>query len=585
MNGPTPKELSAQLARDPERLCRRLLPHGKLLGGEWCVGSLSGEAGQSLKVRCGGDKAGIWADFAGQDKGDLLDLIAAQQGLTLGKAMAWARDFLGLASFASVAPTKTYRPLKPPTEVKALKPGPVADYLTAKRMLTAETLKQFRVSETAGEIAFPSFSPEGVLLNIKYIGIERDAKGKKVIRQETGCAPSLFGWQAFPKEQRDVVITEGQIDAMTWAQLGFPALSMPDGVGSLDGWIDFEWDNLQRFDTIYLSFDDDKPGQEAVNKVALRLGRHRCVNVKLPHKDANDALLAGLDLTAFAKCAVNGTHFTPGEIKSPMDFVAGVIDKFFPPDGTPPGFFPVLLGRKMGFRPGEVTVWTGISSHGKSALISQLMVVAMKHGSKVAIASMEMSGVQTLYRMTCQVCDTQSPSRETIVEQHEWLAGKLWIFDILGNVEVKKLSDLMDYSHARFGVNHFVIDSLMKVGVGSEDYDGQRSFLNTLTGFAQRTGAHVHLVAHARKGKDETNNPGKMDVAGSGNIINQADNILSVWRNKDKEEKARAGKLTEREEKSIPDTKVFCMKQRENGVEFEEPLQFNPQTYMFFRNI
>lgn len=585
MTGPTPKEISSRLAREAEAVCRRLLPAGKLVGGEWCVGSLAGEAGQSLKVRVGGDKAGLWADFAGNDKGDLLDLIAAQQGVSLGKAMAWARDFLGLQSYESVIPSKTYRALKSPAGVKAVEPGPVNDYLTTKRLMTPETLKSFRVAEKGGEIAFPSFSPEGALLNIKYIGIERDAKGKKIIRQETGCAPSLFGWQAFPKEQREVVITEGQIDAMTWWQLGFPSLSMPDGVGSLDGWIDFEWDNLQRFDTIYLSFDDDKPGQDAVAKVASRLGRHRCVNVKLPHKDANDALLAGLGANDFGKAAVNGTHFTPAEIKTPPEFLAGVLDKFFPPSGTPPGFAPVLLGSKIRFLPAEVTIWTGISSHGKSALLSQLMAIAMGDGQRVAIASMEMTGVQTLYRMTCQLCSNASPTREAITEQHEWLAGKLWLFDIIGNVEVKRLIDLMDYSHARFGVHHFVVDSLMKIGVGSEDYDGQRIFLNTITSFAKRTGAHVHLVAHARKGRDESVSPGKMDIAGSGNIINQGDNILCVWRNKEKEKKAANGALSDGEASVMPDAIVSCMKQRENGVEFDEPLLFSRDTFLFYRNL
>ena len=48
--------------------------------------------------------------------------------------------------------------------------------------------------------------------------------------------------------------------------------------------------------------------------------------------------------------------------------------------------------------------------------------------------------------------------------------------------------------------------------------------------------SRLHLVAHARKGQDESKAPRKMDVKGSGNIVNQADNVFSVWRNKPKEE-------------------------------------------------
>jgi hypothetical protein len=35
-----------------------------LKGQEWCVGSVSGEAGESLKVRVRGAKVGRWSDFA-----------------------------------------------------------------------------------------------------------------------------------------------------------------------------------------------------------------------------------------------------------------------------------------------------------------------------------------------------------------------------------------------------------------------------------------------------------------------------------------------------------------------------------------
>ena len=38
-----------------------------------------------------------------------------------------------------------------------------------------------------------------------------------------------------------------------------------------------------------------------------------------------------------------------------------------------------------------------------------------------------------------------------------------------------------------------------------------------------------HLVAHPRKGRDEKESPGKMDVAGSSKITDGADNVLSVW--------------------------------------------------------
>lgn len=76
----------AALARLPEVLAR-LLPGGKVVGGEWQVGSLQGQAGKSLKVRLYGPRAGMWCDFATGDRGgDVVSLAAAVAGLPQSKA-------------------------------------------------------------------------------------------------------------------------------------------------------------------------------------------------------------------------------------------------------------------------------------------------------------------------------------------------------------------------------------------------------------------------------------------------------------------------------------------------------------------
>ena len=74
------KELSQRMAGEAASIAQYLLPGGKRKAGEWVAGSTSGEEGQSLSVRLTGAKAGVWADFASGEKGDLLDLWAAVRG-------------------------------------------------------------------------------------------------------------------------------------------------------------------------------------------------------------------------------------------------------------------------------------------------------------------------------------------------------------------------------------------------------------------------------------------------------------------------------------------------------------------------
>jgi hypothetical protein len=83
-------------ARDRE-LCTQLFPHGVIEGHEYCVGSLAGEPGRSLKIHLGGGRSGVWCDFATGETGDALDLVA--QAMFRGdkrQALAWSRSWLGL---------------------------------------------------------------------------------------------------------------------------------------------------------------------------------------------------------------------------------------------------------------------------------------------------------------------------------------------------------------------------------------------------------------------------------------------------------------------------------------------------------
>lgn len=89
--------LSEQLGDRIEALAQQLLPGGVLRNGKWRVGSVAGEAGQSLCLWFYGSKRGKWRDYGSGEGGDPLDLVAAAHcGGDLGDACKWARAWLGL---------------------------------------------------------------------------------------------------------------------------------------------------------------------------------------------------------------------------------------------------------------------------------------------------------------------------------------------------------------------------------------------------------------------------------------------------------------------------------------------------------
>lgn len=94
------RDIAHMLAQRAEDLCAVLLPSGKRDGGEWRVGSLMGEPGQSLSIRITGARAGVWKEFNGTAAGDALDLVAAVNcNGDIGAAIRWAKGWLGILDF------------------------------------------------------------------------------------------------------------------------------------------------------------------------------------------------------------------------------------------------------------------------------------------------------------------------------------------------------------------------------------------------------------------------------------------------------------------------------------------------------
>jgi twinkle protein len=261
-------------------------------------------------------------------------------------------------------------------------------------------------------------------------------------------------------------------------------------------------------------------------------------------------------------------------LKRPATFAGEVLNRFYPAPGE-------LIGEafRLGklnhiiFAPGELSIWTGLNGHGKSLLLNQFALDAAEIGAQVAIASFEMSAKRNLYRMVRQATGAEQPAEWLIQGCLQWLDDLVWIYNFTGTVNTDALLKTFHMAAVERGVTHFVIDSLMKCGIAEDDFNGQKRFVDRLQNFAQTDSVHAHLVAHSRKKANEDDQPGKMDVKGSGSITDLADNVFSVWRNKAKEMKVQ--ELTDRREtipdelRMKPDAVFDCMKHREMGGDAE----------------
>lgn len=230
------------------------------------------------------------------------------------------------------------------------------------------------------------------------------------------------------------------------------------------------------------------------------------------------------------------------------------------------------------FRAGEVSLWAGYSGHGKSQLLGQVCIGIAAQGERVCIASFEMSPMRTYLRMLQQVAGTDQPSVDFSHRLLAWMKGKMLAYDYVGSVDGEKLAAVIRYSAIERGVTHFVIDNLMKVIKGEDDYNGQKDIVSLLGELAKELNICVHLVHHLAKGRNpESVCPGKESVKGSGAIVALVDQVLIVHRNTDKEEKTQAGQLDD----SMPDCTLKVAKNRNGEFEGRINLWYSPKSKQY----
>jgi twinkle protein len=187
------------------------------------------------------------------------------------------------------------------------------------------------------------------------------------------------------------------------------------------------------------------------------------------------------------------------------------------------------------FRPSEMTIWTGYKGHGKSAVLSQVMLNLMLQGKKVFVCSPEFHPVELLYRFLVQYTASDNPNEDEGMVMLEWFEKCLWMYDVQSSLKKNDVPAICRWVCENIKPEHIIIDSLMKCGIAPDDYAGQKTIVDQLQSVAHQNPIHMHLVAHARKGDSDDKPPRLHDIKGASEIGDLVENVVCVWRNKPKE--------------------------------------------------
>lgn len=351
----------------------------------------------------------------------------------------------------------------------------------------------------------------------------------------------LFGLNTVPSDAKAIIITEGEFDAMAAYQgTGIPSVSLPNGVHSLPPQI-LPW--LEKYEIIYLWLDNDEAGQSARDKFAEKLGKLRTLIVQTPlnqkasFKDANEALLAGADLTKYISKAKSISEENIVRISDMRDQIIARLYNFDEQRGIQSGYFKWYNNIIKGFRKGELTIFTGPTGSGKTTFLSQLSLDFLERRVPTLWGSFEVKNEILASTMMQQFCkrNTANMSKEDIDFVIEDMGDlPLYFMKFFGSTDLELLFSTLDYAVYTYDISHVVIDNLQFMisgqGRGVNKFDIQDMVISGLRRFATEKNIHITIVIHPKK-VDDDEELTIASVFGSAKATQESDNIL-IMQNK-----------------------------------------------------
>ena len=406
--------------------------------------------------------------------------------------------------------------------------------------ITEEKYYQPKINKEVNNIVFNYFEKD-VLVNKKY----RDSQ--KNFTQSTGTRSIFYNINSVINE-KEVYIVEGEFDVLALYQVGIKnVISVPNGANDNDDYWQNSKEYLKDVENFIIAVDNDTKGNALKEKIAQRLGRYRCQYITWKNKDANGDLIEGIlkeSVKDKKRFPVSGT-FSVSDLK--VD-ILNLYDNGLPKTIKPKKHYFSKFGEIFSLMRGQLTVGTGIPSHGKSNFTDWLVLNLIKdYDLKASWFSPEHSPMGLYHTNLMEKVigrnfwkdknGTPKISKDDINKYEQWANEKIYLTGADGN-QLPKWDWLLEKFKEQmisFGIDIFVIDAFNKVLLDSGNKIDQINIVLTkLTHFAQSNNVLIILVAHPTKmQKNEKgiyNVPDLYSVSGSADFRNQTHNGFTIYR-------------------------------------------------------
>lgn len=393
-------------------------------------------------------------------------------------------------------------------------------------------------------VAFP-YQRKGETYAAKFRSVE-----KKDFRSTQGVSRGFFGEDNLSFPNVPVVITEGEIDALSCMQAGYDrTVSLPDG-WSADG---DKRDVLLSAETqlrdspyVIVAGDNDEAGASLPKAVANILAGHDVRYVTWPEgcKDANDVLV-NFGEGELARCLVEAKQIDPDG-----GFITGISDLPPMPNRRVLRTGDAYLDYGLAFEVGAMSVGTGTPGAGKSTMTTYAAYKVAKHENiRVGIMGFETHPHRTrdhLCRLECgrawgDLSERQQAEVSISLDRHFRLVHRT--FDG-PNHHLEWLRQMVYTLAVRDNCKMVIIDPWNELEHLPEPGESMTAYINfalqQIRTWAEQYDCHICLIAHPRKMGTEgkPRSPTGYDIADSAAFFNKPSLGFSVHQgsNEDGEE-------------------------------------------------
>jgi twinkle protein len=443
----------------------------------------------------------------------------------------------------SVANVKQYTKPEPKTEAPDSR---VTKYFES-RGISQETVDAFGVSmsiewmpqdEQKHKVICFNYYDGDELVNIKF------KTSDKKFKMVSGAKKIPYNLNRI-KDSTEIIICEGEEEAMVWYQAGYPfAVSCPNGAGV--GVNNLQWldDTYTHFENkkIIIATDNDGPGQKLKEDLARRFDQSDIFIVQFPSdaKDANDVLKAH-GVEAIKKLYSEAQPIPIKEIAEVNDFLDLI--ELYQTEGFPIGCKVNMpeTDKHLSWNKGELVVVSGIPSFGKTTWLDYTYVrLSQIHGWKFGIFSPENMAPLKITRLAEQLSGkaVTKMNRAEIRRMTDILRKHFYFFNTekMEDFSLPALLDTAKTMVKRYGIDCLCLDPFNYIDNPSKEdstHDRAGDLLRELKKFAVHNDINVTLVAHPRK-QDKSGGqyvvPRMYDIAQSSHFYNVPDVGIIVHR-------------------------------------------------------